>query len=290
MFRPFQSFASFASFASSARCFSTTSAVEARTYKLVVSRKVAKKPEYKVGDDKPIYTPKQRAKFPDYKYGESHYYQQSNKGLYGGQFISTGNRISESKIKNRRTWKPNVSKKSLWSEALKRDINVKLTARVLRTISKEGGVDKYLVKDKSARIKELGPTGWKLRYLVRKAQYQAANPPHKDVPTYKKEDGKQGKIYFPNLKVDGIEEPLNLIVGKRKLTSILFQQEKIESKALGETISVKDLTEKYFGYTVEQLASSLAKLGYDMKQISYSGPINLAKVQAPKADEARASL
>lgn len=43
-----------------------------------------------------------------------------------------------------------------------------MTAKVLKTISKEGGIDNYLTKEKSARIKELGPTGWKLRYRVLK--------------------------------------------------------------------------------------------------------------------------
>lgn len=58
--------------------------------------------------------------------------------------------------------------KGLWSETLNRKISIKMTAKVLKTISKEGGIDNYLTKEKSARIKELGPTGWKLRYRVLK--------------------------------------------------------------------------------------------------------------------------
>lgn len=38
--------------------------------------------------------------------------------------------------------------------------------RVLKTIKKEGGLENYLLKSKPARIKELGPGGWNLRWLL----------------------------------------------------------------------------------------------------------------------------
>jgi len=37
---------------------------------------------------------------------------------------------------------------------------------VLRTIDKVGGLDEYLLGEKSARIRELGMGGWKLRCMV----------------------------------------------------------------------------------------------------------------------------
>ena len=147
------------------RSFSSTS-LALRQWKLVETRKVAIQPNYKVGDRKPIYVPRKNKEFPDYKYGEPHVFKQSSKGLYGGSFIQYGHSISESKHKTRKRWLPNIIKKELWSEALGRKIKIKMTAKVLRTIDKEGGIDNYLVKDKPARIKELGPTGWKLRYRV----------------------------------------------------------------------------------------------------------------------------
>ncbi|CCF56156.1 hypothetical protein KAFR_0A07220 [Kazachstania africana CBS 2517] len=137
-----------------------------REWRIIESKRIAKKPAYRIGDPKPLYIPKKVAEFPDYKYGEPSVFKQSKKGLYGGSFIQFGHSISESKNKVKRRWLPNIVRKELWSEALNRRIRIKLTAKVLRTISKEGGIDNYLIKDKSARIKELGPTGWKLRYRV----------------------------------------------------------------------------------------------------------------------------
>lgn len=52
------------------------------------------------------------------------------------------------------------------SEALGEMVFVKLTRKALRTIRKSGGLDKYLLSDKPSRMKELGLTGWKLRYRI----------------------------------------------------------------------------------------------------------------------------
>lgn len=38
--------------------------------------------------------------------------------------------------------------------------------RVLRTLDKVGGLDEYLLGEKSARIKELGMAGWRLRWRI----------------------------------------------------------------------------------------------------------------------------
>ena len=45
-------------------------------------------------------------------------------------------------------------------------IRVRITARVLRTLDKCGGLDEYLLGEKAGRIKELGMGGWKLRWRI----------------------------------------------------------------------------------------------------------------------------
>ncbi|KAH8811551.1 hypothetical protein F5884DRAFT_782539 [Xylogone sp. PMI_703] len=104
---------------------------------------------------------------PTYPYGPSQIYKQSNFGLYGSQKIRFGNSVSEkNEIKNRRYWRPNVQRKRLWSAALGQYLKVRVTARVLRTIDKCGGLDEYLLGEKSQRIKDLGMGGWKLRWRI----------------------------------------------------------------------------------------------------------------------------
>ena len=94
-------------------------------------------------------------------------YKQSNKGLYGDARIYFGHKLSgRNEIKTPRTWKPNVHRKKLWSASLGAWVKTRLTTRVYRTIKKEGGLDEYLVAHGKRRIEELGPAGWRLRWLV----------------------------------------------------------------------------------------------------------------------------
>lgn len=104
---------------------------------------------------------------PDYPYGDHALFKQANKGLYGEQMIQFGNNVSrKTETKTRRKWTPNVLSKSLYSVALKKRIKLKVTANVMKTIDREGGLDEYLLKDSVQRIKELGPTGWALRWTL----------------------------------------------------------------------------------------------------------------------------
>lgn len=45
-------------------------------------------------------------------------------------------------------------------------VEIKVQARVLRTIDKVGGLDEYLLGNKKARLKELGMGGWALRWKI----------------------------------------------------------------------------------------------------------------------------
>ncbi|KAK0705479.1 hypothetical protein B0H67DRAFT_449311, partial [Lasiosphaeris hirsuta] len=104
---------------------------------------------------------------PPYPLGPRPVYHQSNTGLYGTARIRFGNQVSErNEIKTRRAWRPNVHHKRLWSDALGVFVRTRLTTRVLRTIDKCGGLDEYLLGIKPARIAELGPWGWRLRWRI----------------------------------------------------------------------------------------------------------------------------
>jgi large subunit ribosomal protein L28 len=108
---------------------------------------------------------------PPYPYGERRVYKQSNRGLYGSARIRFGNNVAEKhNNKSRRFWRPNVHVKAFFSPSLGARVKTRLTLRVLKTIRREGGIENYLLKSKPARIKELGPGGWNLRWLLMQTQ------------------------------------------------------------------------------------------------------------------------
>ncbi|KAL9619626.1 MAG: hypothetical protein Q9160_005813 [Pyrenula sp. 1 TL-2023] len=105
---------------------------------------------------------------PPYPYGPRQFFKQADTGLYGSSEIQFGNKISKgrNKGKTRRTWHPNVKLETVHSDALGRDLTLKITHACMRTIKKCGGLDQYLLGDKPARIKELGLLGWRLRWKI----------------------------------------------------------------------------------------------------------------------------
>ena len=108
-----------------------------------------------------------KIEIPTYPYGPRRVYHQSNTGLYGSALIRFGNNVSKrNEIKTRRKWRPNVQQKRLWSKSLGVFVRTRVTTRVLRTIDKVGGLDEYLLGHKAARVKELGPWGWMLRWRI----------------------------------------------------------------------------------------------------------------------------
>ncbi|KAK1247126.1 hypothetical protein MKX08_000928 [Trichoderma sp. CBMAI-0020] len=104
---------------------------------------------------------------PPYPYGQRLVYKQSNAGLYGSARIRFGNTVApKHNNKARRLWRPNVHVKTFLIPSLGARIKTRLTLRVLKTIRREGGIENYLLKSKPARLKELGPGGWNLRWLL----------------------------------------------------------------------------------------------------------------------------
>ncbi|OAQ97863.1 hypothetical protein LLEC1_00022 [Akanthomyces lecanii] len=107
---------------------------------------------------------------PPYPYGERRIYKQSNRGLYGSARIRYGNIVAGRGNKTKRFWRPNVHVKAFYVPALGARIKTRLTLRVLKTIRREGGLENYLLKSKPARLKELGPGGWNMRWLLMQSQ------------------------------------------------------------------------------------------------------------------------
>ncbi|KAH6618943.1 50S ribosomal protein L24 [Boeremia exigua] len=104
---------------------------------------------------------------PDYPHGDHALFKQADRGLYGEKMIQFGNNVSrKTETKTRRKWTPNVLSKSLYSVALRKRIKLRVTANVMKTIDREGGLDEYLLKGSAQRIKELGPIGWALRWTL----------------------------------------------------------------------------------------------------------------------------
>lgn len=75
------------------------------------------------------------------------------KGLYGNRMIQFGNKISFAENKSRRTWKPNVQVKSMWSDTLGRMLRFRMTTYAMRCVRKAGSIDNYLLKTRDSEIK-----------------------------------------------------------------------------------------------------------------------------------------
>ena len=167
---------------------------------------------------------------PPYPYGPAQHYKQSDSGLYGGATIQFGNKVSEKNaLKSRRTWLPNMHSKRLWSDSLGRFVQVKVQARVLRTIDKCGGLDEYLLGEKPGRIKELGVEGWRLRWLVMRT----------------------GQV---KRRVKGEREALGL-AGREAATT---PGKALGGRATGGTETLEDVVERASGDVVERIEGTQA--------------------------------
>ncbi|XP_008219945.1 PREDICTED: 39S ribosomal protein L28, mitochondrial [Prunus mume] len=88
----------------------------------------------------------------------------AKRGIYAGRHIQFGNQISEDGgNKSRRTWKPNVQEKRLFSYILDRHIRVKVSTHALRCIDKAGGIDEYFLKTPYQRMDTEMGLVWKAK-------------------------------------------------------------------------------------------------------------------------------
>ena len=69
-----------------------------------------------------------------------------------GKGVMRGNNVSHAHNKTRRTFRPNVQRTSLLSDALGRMVRLKVSASAIRTIEHNGGLDAYLLKTRTSRL------------------------------------------------------------------------------------------------------------------------------------------
>jgi large subunit ribosomal protein L28 len=88
-----------------------------------------------------------------------------------------GHNVSHSNRKTNRRFEPNLQKITLYSDALRRKIGLRVCTRALRTISRVGGLDVYLLRTDDAK---LAPEGLRIKRRVKKA---LAGTSRKTTPT-----------------------------------------------------------------------------------------------------------
>ena len=77
-----------------------------------------------------------------------------------------GHNVSHSNRKTSRRFDPNLQRATLYSEALRRSVGLRVTTRALRSVTKGGGIDAYLLSVDDAK---LAPEGLRLKRAVKRA-------------------------------------------------------------------------------------------------------------------------
>ena len=88
-----------------------------------------------------------------------------------GKAVLAGNNVSHAHNKTRRRFLPNLCNVSLMSEALGRNVRLKVSASALRTVEHRGGLDAFLAK---ARDTDLSDRALKFKREIKKAREEAA--------------------------------------------------------------------------------------------------------------------
>ena len=79
-----------------------------------------------------------------------------------------GHNVSHSNVKTNRRFEPNIQKATLQSDALRRKVSLRITTRAIRSISRVGGLDAFLLGTSDAK---LAPEAPRLKRQVKKALY-----------------------------------------------------------------------------------------------------------------------
>lgn len=71
-----------------------------------------------------------------------------------GKGVQTGNNVSHANNKTRRRFLPNLHVVSLISEALGRDVTLRVSSHGLRSVEHNGGIDNWLLKTSDSRLSD----------------------------------------------------------------------------------------------------------------------------------------
>jgi large subunit ribosomal protein L28 len=82
-----------------------------------------------------------------------------------GKAVQTGNTVSHANNRTRRRFLPNLNQVTLISDALGRNVHLRITSHALRSVEVRGGLDSYLLK---ARDGDLSPRALKLKRQIAK--------------------------------------------------------------------------------------------------------------------------
>ncbi|NJL07815.1 MAG: 50S ribosomal protein L28 [Methylacidiphilales bacterium] len=88
-----------------------------------------------------------------------------------GKAVLVGHKVSHSNRKTKRRFLPNLCNVTFRSEALDREVRLRVSANAIKTVDHRGGFDAFLVK---ARAEELSPRALDLKRAVEKAQAEQA--------------------------------------------------------------------------------------------------------------------
>jgi large subunit ribosomal protein L28 len=70
----------------------------------------------------------------------------SRRCVVTGKGVQTGHKVSHANNKTKRRFLPNLQETSLFSEALGRDVRLRLSTNGIRTIEHKGGLDAWLAE------------------------------------------------------------------------------------------------------------------------------------------------
>jgi large subunit ribosomal protein L28 len=83
-----------------------------------------------------------------------------------GKETMFGHNVSHAKNRTNRRFVPNLQRVTLHSDALRKDIKLRVCTRALRSVQHNSGLDNYLLSRDDAK---LAPTGLKLKHQIQKA-------------------------------------------------------------------------------------------------------------------------